>query len=62
MITLAETADAARELSVSERRLRRLVERGEVAPTAKTRRGTLLFDENDLARAKHELQIAGQKQ
>jgi DNA-binding transcriptional MerR regulator len=57
MITLNETSDAARVLGVSEKRLRRLIAREVVTPTAKTVRGTVLFDEQDLERAKKRLEM-----
>lgn len=57
MLVLHETSDAARALGLSERHLRRLVDREVVTPTAKTVRGTMLFDDQDLARAKKRLEL-----
>jgi DNA-binding transcriptional MerR regulator len=62
MIVLSETSDAARALGVSEKRLRRLVEREIVQPTARTPRGTMLFDDQDLERARKRLELQGRPQ
>jgi DNA-binding transcriptional MerR regulator len=57
MIVLHETGDAARVLGIADRRLRRLVDREIVRPTARTVRGTLLFADEDLERARKRLEL-----
>lgn len=52
MIRLHETNDVARLLGQSETKIRRLVRKGVLTPTADTRRGTVLFDDSDIERAR----------
>jgi DNA-binding transcriptional MerR regulator len=62
MVTLNETNSVARALNISETRLRSLVKRGVIKPTAKTDRGTLLFGDDDIERARRELELTDVRQ
>ena len=53
-----QTNDMARELGVSEARVRRMVKRGELSNSAQTRRGDALFSDADVSRAKSNLALA----
>jgi DNA-binding transcriptional MerR regulator len=56
MVRLHETNDVARLLGQSEAMIRRLVRKGVLKPTADTRRGTVLFDDDDIERARKALE------
>jgi len=55
MQTFAETHDLAKETQGSEARIRRLIRRGVIVPSAYTRRGTALFSPEDIAAAREKL-------
>jgi DNA-binding transcriptional MerR regulator len=62
LIVMNETSDVANALGMTERRVRRLVEREIVQPSGRTKRGTLLFDDADIERARKRLELEERSQ
>lgn len=55
MQTLFETNDLARAINRSEQWTRRAINRGDIAPFARTARGTALFRDTDIASVRERI-------